>query len=34
MAELSDGRSLQLNVDLVINNARAAAQTAIAFSQL
>jgi pseudouridine-5'-phosphate glycosidase len=34
IAELSDGRSLQLNVDLVINNARAAAQTAIAFSQL
>jgi pseudouridine-5'-phosphate glycosidase len=28
MAELSGGRSLDLNVDLVINNARVAAQVA------
>ena len=34
IAELSGGRSLRLNVDLVINNARAAAQTAAAFSKL
>jgi pseudouridine-5'-phosphate glycosidase len=34
IAELSGGRSLQLNVDLVINNARAAARTALAFSRL
>jgi pseudouridylate synthase len=32
VAELSGGRSLRLNVDLVINNARAAAQTAVAFA--
>jgi pseudouridine-5'-phosphate glycosidase len=31
MAELSGGRSLDLNVDLVINNARVAAQVARAF---
>jgi pseudouridine-5'-phosphate glycosidase len=34
MAELSGGRSLDLNVDLVINNARVAAQVARAFSEL
>jgi len=34
VAELSGGRSLQLNVDLVINNARAAAETAVAFALL
>jgi pseudouridine-5'-phosphate glycosidase len=34
VAELSGGRSVRLNVDLVINNARAAAQTAVAFSRL
>jgi pseudouridine-5'-phosphate glycosidase len=34
IAELSGGRSVQLNVELVINNARAAAQTAVAFSRL
>ena len=34
IAELSGGRSLRINVDLVINNARAAAQTAVAFSLL
>ncbi|HKA66895.1 MAG TPA: pseudouridine-5'-phosphate glycosidase [Solirubrobacterales bacterium] len=34
IAELSGGRSVRLNVDLVINNARAAAQTAVAFSRL
>ena len=34
IAELSGGRSVTLNVDLVINNARTAAQTAIAFSRL
>ena len=34
IAELSGGRSLQLNVDLVINNARAAAKTALAYSRL
>ena len=34
IAELSGGRSLRINVDLVINNARAAAQTAVAFSRL
>ncbi len=33
MAELSGGRSLDLNVDLVINNARVAAQVARAFSR-
>jgi pseudouridine-5'-phosphate glycosidase len=32
MAELSGGRSLDLNVELVINNARIAAQVARAFS--
>jgi pseudouridine-5'-phosphate glycosidase len=32
MAELSGGRSLDLNVELVINNARVAAQVARAFS--
>jgi len=32
MAELSGGRSLDLNVDLVINNSRVAAQVARAFS--
>ena len=34
IAELSGGRSLRVNVDLVINNARAAAQTAVAFARL
>jgi pseudouridine-5'-phosphate glycosidase len=34
MAELSGGRSLDVNVDLVINNARVAAQVARAFSEL
>ena len=34
IAELSGGRSVQLNVELVVNNARAAAQTAVAFSRL
>jgi pseudouridine-5'-phosphate glycosidase len=34
MAELSGGHSLDLNVDLVINNARVAAQVARAFSAL
>lgn len=34
IAELSGGRSLDLNVDLVINNARIAAQVARAFSAL
>jgi pseudouridine-5'-phosphate glycosidase len=34
MAELSGGRSLDINVDLVINNARVAAQVARAFSEL
>ena len=33
MAELSGGRSLGLNVDLVINNARVAAEVAKAFRQ-
>jgi pseudouridine-5'-phosphate glycosidase len=32
MAELSGGRSLDLNVDLVVNNARVAARVARAFS--
>lgn len=32
IAELSDGRSLQLNVDLVINNARVAAAVALAYA--
>jgi pseudouridine-5'-phosphate glycosidase len=32
MAELSGGRSLDLNVDLVINNARIAARVARTFS--
>jgi pseudouridine-5'-phosphate glycosidase len=31
VAELSRGRSVDLNVDLVVNNARIAAQVAIAF---
>jgi pseudouridine-5'-phosphate glycosidase len=31
MAELSGGRSLDLNVDLVVNNARIASQVAAAF---
>ena len=31
MAELSGGRSLDLNVDLVVNNARVAAQVARTF---
>ncbi len=31
VAELSGGRSLDLNVDLVVNNARVAAQVARAF---
>jgi len=34
MAELSGGRSLDLNVELVINNARVAARVAMAFSEL
>ncbi len=34
MAELSGGRSLDLNVELVINNARVAARVAKAYSQL
>jgi pseudouridine-5'-phosphate glycosidase len=34
VAELSGGRSLRLNVDLVINNSRAAAETALAYSAL
>ena len=34
VAELSGGRSLPLNVELVINNARAAAETAVAFARL
>ncbi len=34
MAELSEGRSLDLNVELVINNARVAARVAKAFSEL
>ena len=34
VAELSGGRSLRLNVELVVNNARAAAQTAVAFCKL
>ena len=33
IAELSGGRSLRLNVDLVINNARAAAETAAVFAK-
>jgi pseudouridine-5'-phosphate glycosidase len=33
VAELSGGRSLRLNVDLVINNARAAAETAVVFAR-
>ena len=33
VAELSGGRSLDLNVELVVNNARVAAQVARAFSQ-
>jgi len=32
VAELSSGRSLELNVDLVVNNARVAAQVAAAFT--
>ena len=34
IADLSGGRSVRLNVDLVINNARAAAETALAFAEL
>jgi pseudouridine-5'-phosphate glycosidase len=34
IAELSGGRSLRLNVDLVVNNARAAAETAVAYTAL
>jgi pseudouridine-5'-phosphate glycosidase len=34
MAELSGGRSLDLNVDLVVNNARVAAQVAVASASL
>jgi pseudouridine-5'-phosphate glycosidase len=34
IAELSDGRSVKLNVELVINNARAAARTAVVFARL
>lgn len=34
VAELSNGRSLGLNVDLVVNNARVAARVASAFSEL
>lgn len=34
IAELSNGRSLDLNVDLVVNNARVAARVASAFSAL
>jgi len=34
MAELSGGRSLDLNVDLVINNARIAAQVAVASASI
>ena len=33
MAELSGGRSLDLNVDLVVNNARVAARVAVAFAR-
>jgi Uncharacterized enzyme involved in pigment biosynthesis len=33
MAELSGGRSLDLNVDLVVNNSRVAAQVAVAWSR-
>ncbi|HYM67315.1 MAG TPA: pseudouridine-5'-phosphate glycosidase [Patescibacteria group bacterium] len=33
MAELSGGRSVELNVDLVVNNARVAARVAAAFSR-
>jgi pseudouridylate synthase len=33
MAELSGGRSLDLNVDLVVNNSRVAAQIAVAWSR-
>jgi pseudouridine-5'-phosphate glycosidase len=32
VAELSGGRSLELNVELVVNNARVAARVAAAFS--
>ncbi len=34
VAELSNGRSLDLNVDLVVNNARVAARVALAFAGL
>jgi len=34
MAELSGGRSVELNVDLVVNNARTAAQVAKAYAEL
>jgi pseudouridine-5'-phosphate glycosidase len=33
VAELSGGRSLDLNVDLVVNNARVAALVAVALSE-
>jgi pseudouridine-5'-phosphate glycosidase len=33
VAELSNGRSLGLNVDLVVNNARVAARVASAFAR-
>jgi pseudouridine-5'-phosphate glycosidase len=34
MAELSGGRSVEVNVELVVNNARVAAQVAGAFARL
>lgn len=34
IAELSNGRSVEVNVELVINNARAAAETAVAWTNL
>lgn len=34
VAELSEGKSLRANLALLVNNARVAAQTAVAFSQL
>jgi pseudouridine-5'-phosphate glycosidase len=34
MAELSGGRSVEVNVELVVNNARVAAQVAGAFALL
>jgi pseudouridine-5'-phosphate glycosidase len=33
IAELSGGRSIEVNVDLVVNNSRVAAQVARAFTQ-